>query len=514
MRAQYWISLVSNVPGWPMRWLRRIIHNRWTYHSLYRSRLFTQHRIFQEPIVFQLQRRFSLSSCSPFLLPPLIFTGLVLTLWTYKCLMMIIFQNKIIYMPSIPPFSRREKVEDYAPQTRPVVWREHDLQAEDGVALKMLEGRIESWGSPGIDKQKQVAVLYFQGNASSLPPRLPFLSNILKSIEAINATNTNAAGRSSVFSASPSSFSSSSASTTSHQIPSLEFKQGTSYTIYALSYRGFWRSRGRASQAGIELDVQAALKWLSRHVLNQKTLPTEGMAKLVLWGQSIGAGVATVGTATAMAATQTKRNDARISGAHAASKSSSGLVHGLILETPFLSMRHMLSALYPQPFLPYKYLWPFLSSTWDSIAAMKTIGQFNKRCRESAQDINENGNNNAHHCYSHSSLPHASTPSSTESVQLSNVLILQAGKDELVPAWHAERLEQLCRRYLGDGSGLDSSEEQQQRQQQQDPRQHKPQTYSKTSIQRVVIPNALHTEVMATKKGRDAVVDFLMKLSG
>jgi uncharacterized protein len=87
-------------------------------------------------------RAFSLSPIPAILLPPIVFSGLVIALWTYKSLMMIVFQSKINYMPSVPLFSRSEKVEDYAVQCRPVVWREHDLRAADGVALKLLEGML------------------------------------------------------------------------------------------------------------------------------------------------------------------------------------------------------------------------------------------------------------------------------------------------------------------------------------------------------------------------------------
>lgn len=36
------------------------------------------------------------------LYPPVTFLGLAALLWSYKCLVMVIFQNKIIYMPSVP----------------------------------------------------------------------------------------------------------------------------------------------------------------------------------------------------------------------------------------------------------------------------------------------------------------------------------------------------------------------------------------------------------------------------
>jgi len=82
-------------------------------------------------------------------------------LWTYKCIMMVVFQNKIIYMPSVPPFSRSEKVEDYAAQCRPVEWHEHPLRSIDGTALKLLEGSIQQ--SSGKPVTKRIVVLYLQG---------------------------------------------------------------------------------------------------------------------------------------------------------------------------------------------------------------------------------------------------------------------------------------------------------------------------------------------------------------
>jgi hypothetical protein len=83
------------------------------------------------------------------------------TLWTYKCLMMIIFQNKIIYMSSVPPFSRSEKAADYVTQCKPVLWKEHAIKAADGVTIKLLEGTTKCSGGPY--KGLNVVVLYFQG---------------------------------------------------------------------------------------------------------------------------------------------------------------------------------------------------------------------------------------------------------------------------------------------------------------------------------------------------------------
>jgi alpha-beta hydrolase superfamily lysophospholipase len=257
--------------------------------------------------------------------------------------MMVIFQNKIIYMPSVPPFSRSETVAEYAAPCKPVEWKEHDLKAADGTALKLLTGSLASPDS--ALRTNGVVVVYFQGNASSLPPRLPYLSNILKA-----------------------------ASDGMH----------SDISIVALSYRGFWSSKGSPSQRGIELDARAALDWV---------LERYDSENIVIWGQSIGAGVACVGAASLM-----ERNP-----------ESFKRIYGLLLETPFVDLKAMLVALYPHKILPYRYLAPFLMSTWDSKTALEQIGDATP-----APDL--------------------------------RILMLQAGDDEIVPDGQAAMLEEVCTR--------------------------------------------------------------------
>ena len=260
--------------------------------------------------------------------------------------MMVAFQNKIIYMPSVPPFSRAEKVADYASQLKPVKWNEHDLKAADGVALKILEGSIQRDETPASVIRRPIAVVYFQGNASSLPPRLPYLSRILKAVT--------------------------------------DDDVHVDISIVALSYRGFWKSKGRPSQAGIELDAEAVLKWTLQKYDENTTI--------LLWGQSIGAGVACVSAAALL------NRDPE----------SFKRIRGLLLETPFVDLKAMLVALYPQRFLPYRYLAPFLMSTWDSKTALEELGAGSKDLR---------------------------------------VTMLQAGDDEIVPDGQAAVLEAVCREH-------------------------------------------------------------------
>ena len=110
-----------------------------------------------------LQRRnFSVGSVSPVILAPAVFSGLVLALWTYKCLMMVVFQNKIIYMPGVPPFSRMEKVVDCAARCRPVVWEEIAIMAVDGTEIKLLRSSMPQ-SRINDQSEKDIVVIYFQG---------------------------------------------------------------------------------------------------------------------------------------------------------------------------------------------------------------------------------------------------------------------------------------------------------------------------------------------------------------
>jgi len=48
-------------------------------------------------------------------------------------------------------------------------------------------------------------------------------------------------------------------------------------------------------------------------------------------------------------------------------------VKGLILENPFSSIPGMVQALYPQRWLPYRYLAPLAFDKWDAVAAMRSV---------------------------------------------------------------------------------------------------------------------------------------------
>jgi alpha-beta hydrolase superfamily lysophospholipase len=81
------------------------------------------------------------------------------------------------------------------------------------------------------------------------------------------------------------------------------------YNVLALDYRGFGRSAGTPSEAGLGLDARAALDALVAE-------PDVDPARVVLWGFSLGTGVAAAVAPTAPVA-------------------------GLVLEAPFTSMQDM-----------------------------------------------------------------------------------------------------------------------------------------------------------------------------
>ena len=103
----------------------------------------------------------------------MIFTGLLGALWLWKCMMMVVFQNKIIYMPGMPPNSRRETVADYASHCWGIRWREGRMRSTDGTDLAIavahvLQGEKSDSKVPTAESGRQtpkghVYILYFQG---------------------------------------------------------------------------------------------------------------------------------------------------------------------------------------------------------------------------------------------------------------------------------------------------------------------------------------------------------------
>ncbi|KAK8122038.1 Protein ABHD13 [Apiospora sp. TS-2023a] len=231
-------------------------------------------------------------------------------------------------MPGIPPNARWERIEDYANQCAGIKWREERARSKDGKDLALCVADVQL----GAERRKQepinIYILYFQGNASSTPPRLPDLSQVLCIIK--------------------------------RQM--LSGSRSYRLSFVCLSYRGYWTSSGRPTEKGLRLDAAAALDWVSQYHRNSLVANAGGAdsssspAEVLLWGQSIGSGVA-----TNLAAEYAMPANCRL--------------NALVLETAFTSVRAMLEVLYPQKWLPYKYLWPFLRNHLDSWKNLDTISE-------------------------------------------------------------------------------------------------------------------------------------------
>ncbi|KAI2638566.1 Alpha/Beta hydrolase protein [Xylaria nigripes] len=328
-------------------------------------------------------------------LAPLVYGGLLLSLWTWKCFMMIVFQNKIIYMPGLPPNSRWEKISDYRNRLGSISWREERVRAADGTDLALCCTDVEL-GPKDKDSclpDTSLYILYFQGNASSIPPRLPDLSSALSMLK---------------------------------RQMTAEHKHARC-TMVCLSYRGYWTSRGRPSERGLRLDAAAAIEWISRthqEAFRRNPGSLRSSAEIILWGQSIGSGVA-----TNLAAEKLMPENLHL--------------NSLILETPFTSIRAMLQVLYPQKWVPYQYLWPFLRNHLDSWNNLATIADI-YRIKASPPEI----------------------------------FIVQAAKDELVPAEHSQKLYDRC-------------------------------VELQLPVQRVSVGGAFHNDTMFRAEGRKAVSQFM-----
>lgn len=345
------------------------------------------------------------------LMPPGIFFGLLLGLWTWKCFWIIVMQDKLLYLSWLPPFSRSEQISDYASACLPVRWTEHTIRSLDGTKLTVCQGYIPATSNHAREKQmvkkNPVIICYFQGNGGSTPLRLPLLSQVLKAL----ATDTTS------------------------------INPETSYVVVALSYRGYWTSSGRASQSGLEADAQAFLEWVAE---------TFSPCQVVLWGHSLGSAVAAHSLVHRLS--QQNGDIARTN----TMNESLAPIRGLIMEAPISNIKGMLISLYPQKWLPYRYMWPFSWNNWCNFTNLERLASRSKR----------------------GDIARQSTVPRTMDRKNPPILILSAEKDEVIPPEVAEQLEYQ-------GLSLD------------------------LNLRRQDIAGAMHTEIPFKLEGRNALVRFI-----
>lgn len=242
------------------------------------------------------------------------------------------------------------------------------------------------------------------------------------------------------------------------------------YTVVAPAYRGYWTSTGKPSQRGIEEDGRAIFKFLEKSGYktqhqsispgSSKKIPEnhrnpvdlDEKVELIIWGQSIGANIAMTTLANHMTYCG--------SGLSLQSPPLRDRPRGklpppaaLILETPFLSIPEMLIELYPQKWLPYRYLTPFLRNWWDMQDAAKKL----RVAGYSPQKIS----------------------------------ILIAEKDELVGGAQGERIDVMLRDYFGVEGRTWQRE------------------VSKVVVSKVVVRGALHVECLLKDQGRREVIETI-----
>ncbi|KAJ5533724.1 hypothetical protein N7494_010276 [Penicillium frequentans] len=384
-------SLDNYVRSRPFEW-------PYQHNTLARRRTHTRHSqngIWRGP---NTPRTLFTSSLPPLLIPPIIFVGLLLTLWTWKCFWIIVMQNKLLYLSWLPPFSRSEQISEYKRECRPVQWAEKRLRIRNKWMQRNKKARD---------------YLLFSGKWGSLPLRLPLLSQFLNSV---------------------------SKSQTGQAL------NDTKYIVVALSYRGYWTSSGTATQSGIEKDALAFLNWVSATYSSPDT-----NCQVFLWGHSLGAAVAS----SAMSKYLTRRD---------APPPTRGVtllpISGLIMEAPISNIKDMLIALYPQKWLPYRYLWPFSWNTWCSSKSLEQLARY--RDRDADQRIKTDA------------------PCNGRVRSVPPILLLAAENDEVIPPHVAGQLEQI-----GQDLGLE--------------------------ITRKDVMGAMHTECTMKNDGREALVKFILE---
>jgi hypothetical protein len=94
---------------------------------------------------------------------------------------MVVFQNKIIFNPGLPPNARRETIAAYERECRGIQWREEEIRSTDNTKLVLCVADASSAGGAGPTGQAvararrvPVYILYFQGLSGRIYLLLPF----------------------------------------------------------------------------------------------------------------------------------------------------------------------------------------------------------------------------------------------------------------------------------------------------------------------------------------------------
>ena len=234
----------------------------------------------------------------------------------------------------VPPGARTEELGVDVPIPRGLQCEEIRVKSDKGVTLHGILARREPHGPP--PPVRKIVVLYLQGkstnhiasmghsvvhagNAGNPLARLPVFDTLLKGVrQASRSPHTT-------------------------RSPAL-----IDVSILAVAPRSYWKSSRRTpTQRGLLADYTSALTYATHQYPD---------ADIVLYGHSLGGAVAVCLAASLDAAAFSS-------------------VKGLILENPFASIGGMVQALYPQRWLPYRYLAPLAFDRWDALAAVRNMSK-------------------------------------------------------------------------------------------------------------------------------------------
>ncbi|GAA5971349.1 hypothetical protein JCM11641_008318 [Rhodosporidiobolus odoratus] len=298
--------------------------------------------------------------------PPWVFLlqvvlGLPTALWLYKCIMLVAFQRRIIYLPSVPPGTRDESLADgertkdrdsslsgmqwqevSVTSTVPTRWTRRPVTLK-GIELswKEKEKGQETLPSEQEAGQQHVVIVYLQGNAGTPLMRLPVFRQLLRPSPPSRNLRP---------------------PITPHAVPKI--------TVLAVAPRSYWLStRSTPTEQAVLGDYAAALEYAR--------VEHGPHANYVLYGHSLGGAAAVLlleklGHSPFLPLSRLSSWPSSLSSSSASYHPATLPVNAIILENPLPSIPYMVRALYPQKWLPYHYLGPFAFDRW---AAMERLSR-------------------------------------------------------------------------------------------------------------------------------------------